>query len=127
MGRLLREKDLLPDLILSSTAKRAKQTAEEVADQSGYSGEIHYMEGFYAADPETIIGVLQSLPDEYNRVMVVGHNPGLEELVENLTEESVSLPTAALAQVILPIESWQNIGEDVDGDLANLWAPRELG
>jgi phosphohistidine phosphatase len=127
MGRLLREKDLLPDLILSSTAKRAKQTTEAVAEESGYGGDIRYLGEFYAADPETILEVLRSIPDENIRVMVVGHNPGLEELVELITGESAGMPTAALAQILLPLESWQNISEDVEGEIENLWVPRELG
>jgi len=53
--------------------------------------------------------------------MVVGHNPGLEELLTTLTDESVALPTAALAQVSLPIKSWRNFTDELIGKLVNLW------
>jgi phosphohistidine phosphatase len=126
MGRLLREEDLVPGLILSSSAERARQTAEAVAEESGYPGELQLSRELYAAGPEAYLEALQALAGEPESVLVVGHNPGLEELVEMLTGEAVRLPTAALAQVALPIQRWQELSEEVQGELANLWAPREL-
>lgn len=131
MGWLLREEDLLPDLILSSTATRARKTAELVAEKSGYEGELEYRSDFYGAGPEDYINALCSLTNEYTRVMVVGHNPGLEELLELLTGEAERLPTAALAQVALPIHTWRELSDieesSLDGKLVNLWRPRDLG
>jgi phosphohistidine phosphatase len=126
MGELLRAEGLLPDLILTSSARRALTTAELVAEASGYDGEIQVSRDLYAAGPEEFIDALCALPDELETVMVVGHNPGLEELVEALTEESSAMPTAALAQVELEIERWVDLDEDVSGRLVNLWLPRNL-
>lgn len=130
MGWLLREEDLLPDLILSSTAVRARKTAEIVAEKSGYEGELEYRSDFYGAGPEAYLGALSSLTDEYSRVMVVGHNPGLEELLELLTGEFEKMPTAALAQVVLPIQTWRELSDieesSLEGELVNLWRPRDL-
>lgn len=124
MGRLLRQEGLVPDLILCSTAKRAQKTAEIIADESGYEGEIDLRREFYPGNPSDYIEALQGIPEECQRVMVVGHNPGLEELLESLTEQSDFLPTAALAQVLLPIEHWRDLNFDTEGKLANLWRPR---
>jgi phosphohistidine phosphatase len=126
MGELLRQMDLLPDLILSSTAQRARQTTQAVVDASGYGGEVRWLDSLYAAPPEAYLEALRRLDDSLQRVMVVGHNPGLEELLEALTGAAQPLPTAALAQVLLPIQGWSQLGEDVSGELVQIWQPRQL-
>jgi phosphohistidine phosphatase len=124
MGRLIRELDLVPDLILCSSAKRAQTTARLVAEEAGYEGEIVMLRELYAAGPEAFIEALANLQGEYGRVMVVGHNPGLEELLEALSGEYQPLPTGALAQVRLPIEHWSELNDEVEGELAGLWSPK---
>jgi phosphohistidine phosphatase len=126
-GRLMREEGLLPDLILSSTAKRARSTVDLVVEESGYGGSIEYSRELYAAGPEAYIVSLAKLPEKYDLVMVVGHNPGLEQLLEDLTDECETLPTAALAQVTIPIESWSELSNESGGKLVNIWRPREMG
>ena len=126
MGRLLREEGLVPDLILSSTAKRALETAVLVADASGYEGDIDVRREFYPGYPDAYIDVLRETADEYRIMMVVGHNPGLEELLELLTEAGEFLPTAALAQVALPVQSWYELNYETSGEMVNLWRPREF-
>jgi phosphohistidine phosphatase len=126
IGKLLREEGLVPDLILSSTAKRALRTAVLVADACGYDGEIDVRREFYPGHPYAYIEALIGVPDECQIVMVVGHNPGLEELLELLTEAAEFLPTAALAQVALPVQYWYELNEETDGELVNLWLPRAL-
>jgi phosphohistidine phosphatase len=126
MGRLLRDEDLVPDLIICSSAKRALDTAAAAAEASGYDGVIEVTRDFYHADPETYIGRLKVLPKEVNRVLIVGHNPGMEEMLEQLTGLHERMPTAALAQVSLPIEGWSDIGLETSGSLVNLWLPRNL-
>ncbi len=126
MGRLLKREGLVPQLILSSTAKRAIDTAKLAAEGAGYAGAIRLTRNFYHGDPEDYAGVLCTLEDVYDVVMVVGHNPGLEMLVEQLTGEPERMPTAALAQVALPITAWQAFDEFTEGELLNLWVPREV-
>jgi phosphohistidine phosphatase len=112
MGYLLRQLDLVPDLIVSSTARRTRDTVEYIVDESGFDGDVEYSEGLYAAGPEAYIEILKSVPDHFGRVMVVGHNPGLEELVAMLTDEWVRMPTAALAELSLDIDSWADLDYD---------------
>ena len=126
IGSLLSREDLLPDLIISSTAVRARKTAQLVMEASGYDGELRLEGDLYAAEPQAYVDILQALPDEIGRVMVVGHNPGLEELLEQLTRDAESLPTAALAQVSLNLEAWQDLDEDTQASLIHLWLPRQL-
>ncbi|MEW5867886.1 MAG: histidine phosphatase family protein [Chloroflexota bacterium] len=127
MGELLRQEDLVPDLILSSTAKRARTTAELVAEASGYEGEIQLLRDLYAAGAEAFVEALQHVSSKYDCVMVVGHNPGLEELLEALTGDYETLPTAALGQVQLPVDEWAELREDTNGRLVSIWRPRESG
>ena len=126
IGELLRSEDLLPDLIVSSSARRARATTEIIAERSGYEGEIRLERDLYAAGPEAFIDVLGGLPDEIKSVMLVAHNPGLEEWLEALTGEYQPLPTASLAQVRLSIEGWKELNEETEGELVNLWRPKEL-
>jgi phosphohistidine phosphatase len=58
--------------------------------------------------------------------MIVGHNPGLEELVEQLTGEQLDLPTAALAQIVLSIDRWRDLTWSTRGALIGHWRPKEL-
>lgn len=126
MGQLLRDEDLLPDLVISSSAKRARTTAEIVVEESGFEGDLRLDRDLYSFDAEAYLEALTEVDDIYERAMVVGHNPGLEELLEILTGEYQRLPTAALAQVELPIPSWADLDEETQGELVNLWRPKEL-
>ena len=126
MGQVLIEEDLVPDVILCSTARRARDTVDLVADVSGFGGEIIYLESFYHAWPSDFLDALRSLSSDINSAMIVGHNPSMEMLLEMLTEEDERLPTAALALIKLPIENWSQITDEAEGELLNLWLPRTL-
>jgi phosphohistidine phosphatase len=126
IGALLRDQDLVPDLILCSPAVRAKKTAQAVSNESGYEGEIEIHDDLYPGDPSTYLEILASSPDEIDRAMIVGHNPGLEEFLDALTGESARLPTSALAQIRLPIHDWAEINQLPTGNLINLWWVKEL-
>lgn len=126
MGALLRRRGLTPDLIVSSTAVRARTTADQVADRSGCGGGVRLDRRLYLARPETIAAVAGDLGGGATRLLVVGHNPGLEELVARLTGAAEILPTAALAQVRLPIDAWSGLSTSTRGALVGLWRPREL-
>ena len=126
MGRLLRDVDLVPDRIVSSTAVRARATAELVADQLGYRGTVACSPDLYLASAPDIIRVLGNVGGDASRLLVVGHNPGLEELVAALAGGFAALPTAALAQISLEMDAWSNLTESTPARLVNLWRPREL-
>ena len=126
MGQLLKDESLLPDFIVSSSAKRARRTAECVAQYSGYRGETRVTSELYAADPDAIREVIRATPDTISRLLVVGHNPGLEELLEQLTSAYTPLSAGALARFNLEIDAWAAFGPEVQTPLATLWQPREL-
>ncbi len=126
MGRLLREKKRLPQLIIGSSAKRVHETIEHVSEAGGYKGEILYRDTLYLGEPADYFTLLKAVDERYDRVMVVGHNPGIEEFLELLTGQEQIMPTAALAEVELPIDYWQELDETTIGTLLNLWLPRQL-
>ena len=126
MGQMLAQEDLIPDLIFTSSAKRALATAEAVALACGYEQDLDIRRSLYHGDPWDYLEALRSVPETVQRVMVVGHNPGIEELVEALTGVAEHMPTAALAQVELPAAQWRDLDEDILGKLVRVWLPRNL-
>src|SRR5687768_9096046 len=122
IGQLAREEGLVPELIVSSDAVRARLTAAAMADATG--GRILLDPRLYHASAKDILAALRSVvEDNLETVMIVGHNPGLEELVAVLTGELEHLPTAALAQIELPIEGWSDLDTATRGTLIGMWRP----
>lgn len=126
MGELLWEEDLVPELIISSDALRARQTAEAVADAAGYEGEVTYLADLYHGTHAEYVGALASVPDEQDVVMIIGHNPDLQDVLEMLSGQMESMPTGAIAHLKLSIERWSELRDDIEAELLHIWRPREL-
>lgn len=130
MGRLLDDENLWPDLILSSTAERAATTTQRLVDAGGeagsFAGEICYLHELYGAGPHDLIEAVRESGGDAGSVMVVAHNPGLEDLVQQMTGEYYRLPTAALVRIFVPIDHWHDLEAD-GGTLAGIWRAKELG
>jgi phosphohistidine phosphatase len=125
MGQLLRRLELVPDLIITSSAKRAAATAELAARSAGYEGEIQQTRQLYLAEPQAYIALARRAPEAVNTLMLVGHNPGIGELVALLGGDDETMPTAALADFRLPITTWAEL-KATRYDLASVWRPKEL-
>lgn len=126
MGRLLKDKKLIPDLIYSSTAVRARLTVEGVIEKSGFKNKVDYLESLYMAEPSTIIETLKQTPDKIDSILLVGHNPGLEGLLQILSRKVESLPTGAIARISLPINHWSDLALSTEGKLKDNFRPRDL-
>lgn len=126
MGRMLSGLGLTPDLIISSTAKRAATTAELVALSSSCDGDIRYTDALYLAEADEYLAVARRVADNVATLMLVGHNPGLEELVGRLSGHDERMPTAALAAFRLPIDTWRELGRKEPYELIGVWRPKEL-
>lgn len=126
IGRVLRERGLLPDLVLSSTAKRACATAKLALQEAGYEGDVVKVRDFYFASVhKQLAAVSRHARGKDKTILIVGHNPALEELVATLTGDEVSLTTANLAVVDLDVEDWDTLPK-ARGTLRVLVRPREL-
>ena len=128
MAGLLVEQDLQPDLILSSSAVRARDTAELVARSLNHPEPgVEIVDDFYLATPDVYVEFLQRLSDDFFRPMVVGHNPGLEQLVNGLSNSWQTMPTAAVAHFVLEIVSWSDLDADsTPARLCHVFRPKEL-
>ena len=124
MGRWARVHEVWPDVVLSSTAARAQATCEAFIEAGKYEVPVIAESRLYHCDSSDIVDLVR-LRSEH-AVMIVGHNPGLEDLVESLTKQPVRFVTAAFAWIELPIESWSELSLDVKGHLRALWKPKEL-
>ncbi|MEP6902639.1 MAG: histidine phosphatase family protein [Actinomycetota bacterium] len=124
IGGLIYKRNLQPQIIISSPAKRAKQTAVLVKELAEISKPITFDERIYEASPLTLFNLISEFDEKHESVLLVGHNPGFENLVRMLTGETVSLPTAGLAKINLNIESWHELNAD-SNKLEFLIRPKE--
>jgi phosphohistidine phosphatase len=126
IGERLGSEGAVPDRIVSSTALRARTTAKLVAEAAGAREAPLLDPRLYGAGPDECLALLREQPDHCRTVMIVGHNPTFEQLVELLTGSPERFPTAALARIRLPIERWADVAPGVRGELVTLWRPKEL-
>lgn len=126
IGRLLSESELVPDHILTSSAARALETTQRVVGAAKWGGEPEVVPALYHAEPKSLAAIVSRVPNRVDRVLVVGHNPGLENWLTRLIGRMETFPTAALAQVELPINSWLDLSPDTRGTLKQLWRPKEM-
>lgn len=125
MGALMRERQLRPDLIISSPAARARETIALVLEAARLETELRYDERIYEATASRLVEVISGVEDDRQEVMLVGHNPGFEDLLERLTGESLRVTTGALARIALNAERWSEAGAQ-GGRLEWLVKPKEL-
>lgn len=117
MGRRLREAGARPSLILSSTAVRALATARQVADALGYPREFLQTDrALYLASADQLREIVALQDDSFRDLMLVGHNPGLTEFANELSDHPIdNLPTGAAMVIDLPIDAWQAIADGARG------------
>ena len=105
----LAERASLPSLILSSSAARARHSAELCRTAYAQGAELGIIADLYLAGPESYLAALVARGQAHGVALVVGHNPGLELLVRQLTDRSEHLATASLVEIELPIEAWSEL------------------
>jgi phosphohistidine phosphatase len=122
MGELAKANGIEPQIVLCSSAARTRETISLFSEGSGYAGPVEYLKELYLAEPRAYLRALSEHASSVERAMVVGHNPGLEALVFEITRESLSLPTAALVECRVPVESFDRMG-DAPGELRRVFRP----
>lgn len=122
-GRWLAEHVGRPDVVVCSTALRARQTWDSAA--AAFTGDppsVQEERRIYEADVDDLVGVVRELPADVGTAVIVGHNPGMERLVQELTGEAHELKTAALA-VLESTDDWAELAAG-SAQLHRLAVPR---
>lgn len=121
------EKKVFPDLIVSSPAKRANETANLIKVFLEIENEIQTYSCLYPGIQEQVVDLIKELPNKYSHVLLVGHNPGLTDLVNYFMNENVIewMPTSAFATLNFEIKKWNKI-KKVHADLIFYMEPKNL-
>ncbi len=134
MGRYLRRQKLVPDIVLCSAARRARETWELAAAALKAEIPVEYSERLYLATPAQTLRLLHQLPETAGSVLLIGHNPGFHALALQLVgsgdaaaraQLQSKFPTAALAVIDFEVERWSDLAAG-KGELERFIAPRDL-
>lgn len=109
MGERLKEKGVMPDIIISSPAKRAKSTAEMIAKEVGYEKKVLFDENIYESSVDELRKILTCINDENSTAFLFGHNPELNMLVDYYVKFYENIPTCGVVEIEFSCESWAEI------------------
>ena len=133
MGKKLKTAGYRPDVVLCSTAKRARETLDLMADSLPKKARIEHVKALYMAVPREMVDLVAKVPDSAETVMLVGHNPGMGSLAgwlagegdsETLSKIRRKVPTAGIAVITFDVAHWSEVvGES--GTLAAFLRPRD--
>ena len=111
MGRLLARSGQLPDLVITSSAVRARTTAELAASAGGFQCPIEVTDSIYHATPQVVLNLVTGATDSARTVLLVGHEPTWSELASFLIGGGdLRFPTASVARLDFPVASWRDVG-----------------
>ena len=134
MGRELHRRGIRFDQVLASAAARVRETIDGVEEKYDFRAPVRFEPRIYMADVDTLLDLVRGIDDEASAALLVGHNPGLEQLAIALSHEDErglrhrirgKFPTAALALIQLPVENWADIVPG-DGEIVALIVPKDL-
>lgn len=133
IGHEMRARDFVPDLVLLSPAARTKETLARAEEGFGDKFQVIEERAIYLAETETLVELVRGAPAHASRLLIVGHNPGMHELVlvlangpGDLREEVArKFPTAAMAEISFDVEDWPDV-ETGTGRLRSFVKPRDL-
>jgi phosphohistidine phosphatase len=127
MGKRLAARQDVPELIVSSPANRALTTAWMLAAEIGFDpADVMVDEDIYGADPEDLLDIISGFPNHCERAMLVGHNPTLTELTNQLTGAAIdNIPTCGIAVIYFATTTWTTI-EDGKGQLLEFDYPKKV-
>jgi phosphohistidine phosphatase len=132
VGSEMRRLGLEFDLVLASPAMRVRETLDEVEEGYGHRLGATFDQRIYLAAPETLLEIVRATDDAAARLLLVGHNPGMESLAMELDggtglrdEIAVKYPTGTIAEIALEAESWRDVAPGT-GRIARFIRPRDL-
>lgn len=125
MGEVMKKNRFQPEIVLSSPARRAEQTATLIKQSAEIGSAIRFDERIYEASPARLLEVISEQSEKLESILIVGHNPGLEGLLKFFIGELQPMPTAALAVVDLETDKWSEVSSS-KGNLRTLIRPKEV-
>jgi phosphohistidine phosphatase len=123
-GGWLQGRGLIPDLVLCSTARRARQTWQQVAAGLAATATVREDPRLYEAGSAELLDIIRAAPPDTATLMYVGHNPAAGDLAAGLLGRAGGFPTAAIAVISLAVP-WASAAAG-DGALAGFWTPRPV-
>ena len=134
LGHELKNRHIRFDRVIASPAARVRETLKEIAHGYANDFDVRFDERIYAASVETLLKLVRMFPEDVDAPLLVGHNPGLQELLVTLARDdggglrrrvSAKFPTSALAIVALSATGWDEVSTD-SGEIRELIIPGEL-
>ena len=125
MGSIIYENGFAPEMVFSSPAKRAKQTAVLVKETAGIQSPVKYLDQIYEASPSSLLRVVSEFPEYIDSALLIGHNPGIEGFIKLLTNELHPIPTATFIRINLSVSHWEEITANC-GRIEVIMRPKEL-
>ena len=125
IGTFIRKQNLTFDLVLCSPAVRARETTELVLSAAEVTANVRYDQRIYEAGPQQLLEVISEVDDNKSAVLLVGHNPGMEELLRALTGREEPLATGTLAKIDFSFDEWSRVAAE-SGSLELIVRPNEI-
>lgn len=110
VGEYIQRRQLKIDQVISSPAIRAKQTTGAVMQAAGLNSEVYYDRRMYEADPQLMLDIVSEVDSNQDSILMVGHNPAMEDFVRGLTGRVESMSAASLAQLDCEVTQWTELG-----------------
>jgi len=126
IGSYLALQGISPDVILSSCAMRAQESAVLLAEKLSFQGAQYFLEELYFAPYEDVLSIIMAQEKSCEKLFIVGHNPQLNELTNSLSNEFISkIPTMGVVALRFDIEEWSEL-ESKKGDLNFFIFPKQF-
>lgn len=127
MGQRLAKKNLLPDKMITSPAKRAAATAKRIAKEISYPNDRIQKEPlFYHGSIQDMISIVQGQDNGISTIMIFGHNPGLTDLANKLSGSDIyNIPTCGIVELEFNVDAWDKIGKGI-GKLVSFDYPKKI-
>jgi phosphohistidine phosphatase len=112
MAERLKKKDVMPDIILCSKAKRAKKTAKNIASGIGFSKKIKYDDAIYEALPNTLHRKIKKIKNKHDTAFLIGHNPELNMVAEDFVDFNENIVTCGIVEIEFDCKSWGEVSRE---------------
>ena len=128
MGEHLKKINILPDIIVTSSALRAIETTKYLCIYSGYNDLVEVNFSLHRGGIDAYINALATVSNDKQKLLIIGHNPDLEELAGILINRKIRIPTCTLVQLKLSIEKWKSIDlhRNFRSELVDMWRPKKI-